>query len=174
MFKTRKLGSDSAEKSQRTYTSTEVAKIAQVSLRQLQWWDERGLVGPRKEGHRRLYALDDVAEMAVICDLRRRGFSLQRVRKVIKFLQKEFGKRLVETVGGRSDYHLLTDGQRIYVETSAQQAIDVLKNARQPMFTICLSDTVREVRAQLSSRRPPLRKTVHSEASARPKSRRHA
>jgi len=155
------------------YSSNDVIALTGITARQLQWWDERGLVVPRKEGHRRLYSLDDVAEMAVICDLRRRGFSLQRVRKVVKFLQKEFGKRLVETVGGRSQYHLLTDGQRIYIETSAQQAIDVLKNARQPMFTICLSDTVREIRAQLSSRRPPLRETIHSEAAAR-KSRRPA
>lgn len=155
------------------YTSNQVIALTGITARQLQWWDERGLVVPRKEGHRRLYSLDDVAEMALICDLRRRGFSLQRVRKVMKFVQKEFGKRLVETVGGRSDYHLLTDGQRIYLETSAQQAIDVLKSARQPMFTICLSDTVREVRAQLSSRRQPLRESTHSEASAR-KLRRYA
>ena len=155
------------------YSSNQVIALTGITARQLQWWDERGLVVPRKEGHRRLYSLDDVAEIAVICDLRHRGFSLQRVRKVVKFLQKEFGKRLVETVGGRSDYHLLTDGQRIYVETSAQQAIDVLKNARQPMFTICLSDTVRHVRTQLSPRRSPVRETVHSQSSRR-KARRHA
>src|SRR5690348_7261101 len=124
-----------------TYNSNAVIALTGITARQLQWWDECGLVVPRKEGHRRLYSLDDVVEMAIICDLRRRGFSLQRVRKVVKFIQKEFGTRLVETVGGRSQYHLLTDGQRIYIETSAQQAIDVLKNARQPMFTICLSDT---------------------------------
>jgi len=156
---------------QQSFTSRDVMELTGITARQLQWWDERGIVVPAREGHRRLYSLDDLAEIAVICDLRRRGFSLQRVRKVVRFLQKEFGKRLVETVGGRSDYHLLTDGQRIYVETSAQQAIDVLKNARQPMFTICLSDTVREIRAQLSSRRPPLRGS--SQSSAR-KPRRHA
>jgi DNA-binding transcriptional MerR regulator len=144
------------------FTSNQVMALSGISARQLQWWDERGLVVPLKQGHRRLYSLDDVAEVAVICDLRRRGFSLQRVRKVVRFLQREFGRRLVETVGGRSDYHLLTDGERIYLETSAQQAIDVLKNARQPMFTICLSDTVRQVRAELRES-----KAVHSEALPR-------
>jgi len=131
------------------YTSKEVMALTGISARQLQWWDERGLVVPLKEGHRRLYSLDDAAEVAVICDLRRRGFSLQRVRKVIRFLQKEFGKRLVETVTAGSDYHLLTDGKRLLLETSPQQVIDILKNSRQPMFTICLSDTVRQVRAEL-------------------------
>ena len=122
-----------------------------ITARQLQWWDERGLVVPLKQGHRRRYSLDDLAEVAVICDLRRRGFSLQRVRLVIRFLQKEFGKRLVETVTGASDYHLLTDGKRLFLETSPRQVIDILKNSRQPMFMICLSDTVRQVRADLHS-----------------------
>ncbi|MGH9524755.1 MAG: MerR family transcriptional regulator [Terriglobales bacterium] len=127
------------------YTTSRVVELTGISARQLQWWDERGLVVPEKDGHRRLYSIDDLAEIAVICDLRRRGFSLQRVRKVVKFLRKELGKRLVDTAGRSSECHLLTDGSRIYVRTSAQQAIDVLKNARQPMFTVCLSDAVREV-----------------------------
>jgi DNA-binding transcriptional MerR regulator len=159
------------------FTSNEVIALTGLTARQLQWWDERGLVVPLKQGHRRLYSLDDVAEMAVICDLRRRGFSLQRVRVVIRFLQKEFGKRLVETVSAASDYHLLTDGKRLFLETSPQQVIDILKNSRQPMFTICLSDTVRQVRAELrpvtaSKRRAAGlhsrgRKTVRSDSGAR-------
>ena len=131
------------------FTSAEVMARTGISARQLQWWDERGIVVPSRQGHRRLYSLDDLAEVAVICELRRRGFSLQRVRKVLRFLQREMGKRLVETVTGGSDYHLLTDGDRIYLETSPQQVIDILKNSRQPMLAICLSDTVRQVRAVL-------------------------
>jgi DNA-binding transcriptional MerR regulator len=159
------------------FTSNEVMALTSVTARQLQWWDEHGLVVPLKQGHRRLYSMDDAAEVAVICDLRRRGFSLQRVRLVIRFLQKEFGKRLVETVSGGSDYHLLTDGKRLFLETSPQQVIDILKNSRQPMFTICLSDTVRQVRAELAphaaqKRRTRLtqdrqRKKVRSDSGAR-------
>ena len=128
-------------------TSNQVISLTGITARQLQWWDERGIVVPARQGHRRLYSVDDVAEVAVICDLRRRGFSLQRVRKVMRFLQRELGRRLVETVTAGSDYHLLTDGQRIYLENSASQVIDILKNSRQPMFAICLSDTVRRVMA---------------------------
>jgi hypothetical protein len=69
------------------------------------------------------------------------------VRKVVRFLQREFSKRLAETVTGSSDYHLLTDGRTLYLETSARQIVDILKNSRQPMLAICLSDTVRQVRA---------------------------
>ena len=139
-----------------------------ITARQLQWWDERGIVVPAREGHRRLYSLDDLAEVAVICDLRRRGFSLQRVRKVMRLLQKEFKKRLVDTVTAHSEYHLLTDGNRIYLETSAKEVIDILKNSRQPMLTLCLSDTVRQIQAELSepaSARDSRRKSVQSTQS---------
>src|SRR5277367_1409258 len=124
-----------------------------ITLRQLQWWDERGIVVPKREGHRRLYSTEDLAEVAVICELRQRGFSLQRVRKVMRFLQREFSKRLAETVSGASEYHLLTDGKTLYLETSAQQIVDILKNSRQPMLSICLTDAVRQVRAEIRAKK---------------------
>ena len=136
---------------QEQFTSRDVVRLTGISPRQLQWWDERSIVVPAREGHRRLYSMDDLVEVAVICDLRRRGFSLQRVRKVVRFLQREFSKRLAETVSGASDYHLLTDGKSLYLETSARQIVDILKNSRQPMLAICLSDTVRQVRAVIRS-----------------------
>ena len=130
-------------------TSREVVALTGITPRQLQWWDERGIVVPAREGHRRLYSLEDLSEVSVICELRRRSFSLQRVRKVVRFLQREFAKRLAETVTGSSDYHLLTDGTHLYLETSAQQIVNILENSRQPMLAICLSDTVRRVRADI-------------------------
>jgi DNA-binding transcriptional MerR regulator len=135
------------------FTTREVIQFTGITPRQLQWWDERGIVVPAREGHRRLYSMEDLAEVAVICELRQRGFSLQRVRKVVRFLQREFSKRLAETVSGSSEYHLLTDGKTLYLETSARQIVDILKNARQPMLSICLSDTVQRVRAEIRAKK---------------------
>jgi DNA-binding transcriptional MerR regulator len=134
------------------FTSRDVVELTGITPRQLQWWDERGVVVPAREGHRRLYSMEDLAEIAVICQLRRKGFSLQRVRKVMRFLQREFSKRLAETVSGASEYHLLTDGRSLYLETSPQQIVDILRNARQPMLAVCLSDAVRQVRAEIRAR----------------------
>jgi DNA-binding transcriptional MerR regulator len=138
---------------QQPFTSRDVVALTGITPRQLQWWDERRIVVPARKGRRRLYSMEDLAEVAVICQLRRRGFSLQRVRKVMRFLQREFSKRLAETVSGASEYHLLTDGKTLYLETSQLQIVDILKNARQPMLTICLSDTVRQVRADIRNRK---------------------
>jgi DNA-binding transcriptional MerR regulator len=134
---------------QKRFTSREVVSLTGISLRQLQWWDERRIVMPSREGRRRLYSIEDLSEVTVICELRRRGFSLQKVRMVMRFLQREFSKRLAETVSGSSNYHLLTDGRTLYLETSTRQIVDILKNSLQPMLTICLSDTVRQVRATI-------------------------
>jgi hypothetical protein len=97
--------------------------------------------------------MQNVMAMAVICELRRKGFSLQGVRKVMRFLQREFGKGLAEIVGRNSDVHLLTDGKHLYLETSAKQIVDILKNSSQPILGICLSDAVRQVRAEVVARK---------------------
>src|SRR5690348_1465961 len=155
MFKTRKVRSDfnheaapgRAEKgaAQRTFTSTDVAKVAQVSLRQLQWWDERKVVSPRHEGHKRIYLAEEVVEITLIAELRRKGFSLQKIRRVLRFLQREMGRRLSDVLAGDSQLHLLTDGKSIYLEDQQDRIIDLLKNARQPMFLVCVSDQVRRL-----------------------------
>ena len=147
---------------QESFTSREVIACTGITPRQLQWWDERGVVVPARAGHRRLYSMEDLAEVAVICELRRKGFSLQRVRKVMRFLQKEFGKRLAQTVSGGAEYHLLTDGKTIYLETSPRQIVDILKNARQPVFAVCLSDAVKQVQAEVRGKKSSAKTTSPS------------
>jgi hypothetical protein len=71
----------------------------------------------------------------------------------MRFLQREFGKGLGEIVGRNSDVHLLTDGVNLYLETSAKQIVDILKNSDQPILGICLSDAVRQVRADVIARK---------------------
>jgi DNA-binding transcriptional MerR regulator len=133
------------------FTSREVIALTGITARQLQWWDERGVVRPDRDGHRRLYSMNRLTEIAVICQLRRKGFSLQGVRKVVRFLDREFGKGLGQIVDRDSEIHLLTDGKNLYLETSAKQIVDLLKNSDQPILGICLSDAVRQIRAGVTT-----------------------
>ena len=154
MFKTKKELPVTASGDER-YTSGDVARIAGVSLRQLQWWDERNVVSPRQEGHRRVYLPQEVVEVSVIAELRRKGFSLQKIRRVLRFLQKEMGKRLSDAAAKDGDVHLITDGKNIYLEDQPDRVIDVLKNAKQPMFLVCVTDQLR--RFQSSAQRKPVK-----------------
>src|SRR4051812_25111616 len=151
MFKARKPRPASSADAQ-GYNSSEVARICGVSLRQLQWWDERNVVSPRQDGHKRIYMPEEVVEISVIAELRRKGFSLQKIRRVLRFLQKDMGKRLSEALGSQSDVHLLTDGKSIYMEDAPNRIIDLLKNARQPMFLVCVTDQARRLNG--SERKP--------------------
>ena len=165
MFKTKKDLPVPASEDVR-YTSGDVARIAGVSLRQLQWWDERGVVSPRQEGHRRVYLSQEVVEVSVIAELRRKGFSLQKIRRVLRFLQKEMGTRLSQAVAGTGDMHLLTDGKNIYLEDQPSRVIDVLKNAKQPMFLVCVTDQLRRFQAGGDALRKPVKSETQVAARA--------
>jgi len=158
MFKTRKPRTVTPAPTNGIYASSDVARISGVSLRQLQWWDEQHVVSPRHDGHKRVYLPNEVIEVTVIAELRRKGFSLQKIRRVLRYLQREMGKRLSDALGSASEVHLLTDGKSIYLEESRDRIIDLLKNAKQPMFLVCVSDQARRLEA-------PVRKPARSETS---------
>jgi DNA-binding transcriptional MerR regulator len=153
MFKPMTRSRSEALPPQGSYSSSQVAKIARVTLRQLQWWDERHVVSPRHESHRRMYTPEEVLEVTVISELRRKGFSLQKLRRVLRYLQKDMDRRLSDVLSGDSSLHLLTDGRSIYLEDKQERVIDILKNARQPMFLVCVSDHARRLGA--AGRKPP-------------------
>ncbi len=92
-----------------------------------------------------MYGPGEVIEITVIAELRRKGFSLQRIRRVLRFLQREMGKRLAEVLHASPDLHLVTDGKSIYLEDEPGRIIDILKNASQPMFLVCVSDQARRL-----------------------------
>jgi DNA-binding transcriptional MerR regulator len=146
------------------YTSLDVSRVSGVSLRQLQWWDEQGVVSPSHTGHRRLYQPEEVIEVAVIAELRRKGFSLQKIRRVLRFLQKEMGKRLFESVKNGAEIHLLTDGKNIYLEDDDRRIINILKNARQPMIAVCVSDQIKRLTPAIAL---PPKKVGRTEVAAK-------
>src|SRR5512140_1526912 len=146
------------------FSSEEVAVLARVTPRQLQWWGERGVVSPAHQGHRRRYRLEELIEVSIIAELRAKGFSLQKIRKVLRFLHRELGRRLADVLRPSSEYHLLTDGRNIYLEDSQRKIIDLLKNSRQPIISVCITDQVKrldsEFRSGDTSRKRPEREVA--------------
>jgi DNA-binding transcriptional MerR regulator len=124
------------------FTTRDVLELTGVTARQLQWWDEKRVVVPEREGRNRIYSTSDLVEILVIEQLRRRHISLQQVRRVLRFLRKEVHSRLADIVQGRKEHHLLLDGKHVYLESDSRQIIDLMRNTNQPMLLICLTDTV--------------------------------
>lgn len=154
------------------FSSEEVAVLARVTPRQLQWWDERGVVSPEHQGHRRRYRLEELIEVSIIAELRNKGFSLQKIRKVLRFLHRELGRRLVDVLRPSSEYHLLTDGRNIFLEDSQRKIIDLLKNSRQPIISVCITDQVKRLDTEfrqgvLGVRKKPEREVAPSKIRAK-------
>lgn len=68
------------------YTTGEVAKLCGVSVRTVQYYDDRGILIPTElsEGGRRLYSEDDLKKMHIICFLREVGISINGIATLLK------------------------------------------------------------------------------------------
>ena len=158
MLKKKKTRTPDSQPPAETFSSQDVTRITGVSLRQLQWWDEQGVVSPIQRGHKRLYQLHEVVEVSLISELRRKGISLRKIRRVLKYLNKEMGNGLIDSLRNGRESHLLTDGKNVYIENDHSQIVNILSNANQPMISVCMSDQVKRLSAAV-----PLKKTVKSE-----------
>ena len=67
------------------YTTGELAKLCNVSVRTVQYYDTRNILKPSalSEGGRRLYSEEDVKRMEIICFLRDAGISLNNIEELI-------------------------------------------------------------------------------------------
>ena len=104
------------------YTSREVASLTGLTARQLQWWDARRVFASAIPSHRtdaggfteRRYTPMDVLELQVLADLRRRGFSVPRLRRLLTTLKDVFGVRLYEAIGDDGALTLFISGDQLF------------------------------------------------------------
>lgn len=132
-----------------TFSTREVLDLTGVTARQLQWWDERRIVVPARQGRNRVYSAKDLTDILVIEQLRQRSISLGQVRRVLRLLRSDLHMRLSDVVGGNCEYHLLLCGKRVFIETDSRQIIELLRNTMQPMLLISLTDAIRPLRIEL-------------------------
>jgi DNA-binding transcriptional MerR regulator len=136
MFAIRRAGFETEEP---VFSSSEVSELAGITLRQLQWWDERKIISPRKQGHRRLYSLPQVLEILTAGELRHKGLSLQKVRRIVRLLRR----RLETAEPGperRQEWFVLTDGQSVHLEHQVDRVIRTMAEARKPMYLVSLRE----------------------------------
>jgi uncharacterized protein (DUF433 family)/DNA-binding transcriptional MerR regulator len=91
------------------------AKLAHISLRQLHYWDQTGLVVPSikqqisQRNTVRLYSFQDLLSLLVAAQLRNR-ISLQHIRRIVGYLNRRgFAEPLREL-------HFATHGQQVFFQ----------------------------------------------------------
>ena len=68
------------------YTTGEMAKLCGVTVRTVQFYDQRGILlpGALSEGGRRLYSEEDLKRMKIICFLRETGLLLDTIGQLLQ------------------------------------------------------------------------------------------
>lgn len=68
------------------YTTGEIAKLAGVTVRTVQYYDSRGILIPSdfSEGGRRLYNEDDLRKLRIICFLRDLGIQINSIGEILE------------------------------------------------------------------------------------------
>jgi len=142
------------------YSSREVAVLTGLSARQLQWWDSRRLFVPAIRSHRteaggfteRRYTPMDVLELQVLADLRRRGFSIPQLRRLLSTLREVFNVRLYEAIGEGGPMSLFVGGDQLYARTEAGQMFN-MERPSEPMLMVGEELSLRPLAARERKRR---------------------
>ncbi len=143
-------------KLKKLYSSREVAQLTGLTARQLQWWAKRDLFPAAVPSQRtdaggfteRKYTPIELLELMVLADLRRKGFSVARIRRLLHVLRTRFKTRLYEAIEGGGPVTLYIDpaagggstrsktkgGGTIYARTESGDLFSILDNAAQPLM----------------------------------------
>lgn len=66
-----------------TYSIGELAREFAVSLRTLRFYEDKGLISPRRDGTTRIYSRRDRARLRLVLTGKRVGFSLGEIREML-------------------------------------------------------------------------------------------
>jgi predicted RNase H-like HicB family nuclease len=130
-----------------SYNSKTVIQVTGLTMRQIDYWDRTHFIKPsvrEASGHgtARLYSFTDLVQLKVAKTLLERGVSLQKIRKSIIWLKKNFP----DIERPLAELRFLTDGDTIFVLTDKDtKIIDTLKKG-QMLFALALGGIIEELR----------------------------
>jgi MerR-like DNA binding protein len=118
------------------FTPASVAKLAGLSLRQLQRWTNCGVIVVGRNGRTRCYSSDDLLLILVLSELRRKKLSFQKVRSIAP----KVAAYLVG-LGGvpparRPRLFVLTDGRKVWMADSNDKTCEYVANVLAPLACV--------------------------------------
>ena len=77
------------------YTTGEAAKICNVTVRTIQYYDKEGIIHPSEisDGGRRLYSEEDISNLKKVCMIKSLGVSLAGIKEIMK---DEEGEKVIQ------------------------------------------------------------------------------
>ncbi len=138
--------------------------LTKVSYKQLDHWATTGVVKPSiraaaGKGSRREYSFKDLISLKVAKRLRDEGISLQKIRKALAYLGRNYpgkGPSLAE-------FRFLTDGATLFlVDKDPQKILDTLKGG-QLVISLALGEIIEGLQGELKKFEAPKEEKVKVE-----------
>jgi len=127
-----------------------VLTLTELTARQMDYWATTGVVRPSLrqasgKGSRREYSFQDLVALKVAKRLKDEGITLQKIRKALVWLRKNFpdvGQPLAEL-------RLVTDGINLFVlDRDPEKILDVLRGG-QFVFSLALGEIIEGLQGEL-------------------------
>ena len=127
-----------------SFSTAQVARLAGLSPRQLDYWDRKGFLRPsvqpaRGYGSARRYSFGDLVRLRLAGRLRAAGIGLAQIRRCVATL-----KRLDPSRAGLSEARLLISGGRVLWVEGDDQLVDILHEG-QLMLVFPVGEAVRDM-----------------------------
>src|SRR3990167_1492821 len=132
------------------YNTNTIIKITGLTQRQVDYWDRTHFIKPSvKEasgyGTARLYSFVDLVQIKVAKTLIDKGVSLQKIRKAITYLKKNFP----DIEKPLAEMRFLTDGETIFVLTDKKGIIlDTLAKG-QMVFALAIGEIIEGLKGEV-------------------------
>lgn len=127
------------------FRTMEVARFAGVSLRQLQVWEENRVAVASRSGRVRLYSASQALFVVVVAELRRRGLSFQRLRRLSIPLRQLLADHGIVEGQPNLRAFLLTDGRQIQFADSPNKTCELVSNFFRPIVCVNLADCLERI-----------------------------
>lgn len=108
-----------------TYTIGELAQEFGVTLRTLRFYEDKGLINPRRDGATRIYTRRDRGRLKLVLMGKRVGFSLSQIREMLDLYDFRHGQvsQMRVAIGRFNEQIAVLEHQKRDIE----QALDDLK-----------------------------------------------
>ena len=132
------------------FNTKTVIRITGLTQRQIDYWDRTHFIKPSvKEasgyGTARLYSFIDLVQLKVARMLINKGISLQKIRKSINYLKKNFP----DIEKPLAQMRFITDGETLFVLTDNKKKILDTLSKGQMVFALAIGELIEELTGEV-------------------------
>ena len=125
----------------KTYTISELSKAFDVTPRALRLYEESGILGPKREGGKRIYFERDRVRLRLLLRGKRLGYSLSEIKELFDIYESNSGEKgqLLLLLENMEDKRKKLEIQKVDVEIALQEIDRITIKARKALDEIAAS-----------------------------------